>query len=172
MNKREESGLVFVAPFGLDTPQDLDFNESTPWMNDLLKELEEDLDSEDLNHPTLSNRSLSFSGEAVKKTNPSYDDYVLLTGVLKSEYRTYCITSGELMQDTLEAEVKAVFLAKALNEKLELADEVSFYIDEDEYDLFYFESRHIDLKACLHEYLFLNKNQYPKIEGAVVPQIK
>ena len=156
-----ETGIYMISQIGLDQGIELDLDEkSTPWVAELLSELEEEVDP-----ATKSAGSfLRFRGVLEKRHTGTYDDFLLLNGELEGSFDTLCVSTGQTMKDTFEIDIHAVFLQKQLEKTLELEDEIDLYIEDEEYDLYYYERRQVDLKAALHEYIYLNKNPYPRSE--------
>ncbi len=153
-----------IFKLALDQELELSFNNmDQEWFCSILNELESDVDNED--KQKLSNESkLTFSGRITKKNDSRHKDILLLEGNLSSEFKTYCVRSGDPMVDTLNIEVSSVFIDKALENKYGLEEEISLFVNDKEYDLYYLENNQADVLPVLHEYVFLNKNPYPKLE--------
>ena len=85
-----------------------------------------------------------------------------LLGALSLTYITQCAQSGELMNDELNLDVQAIFIDNILSNKYEDDENMTLFIGNMEYELYFYENSKLDLAQVLHEYIFLNKNPYPK----------
>lgn len=157
---------VFLRPIGIGQTVVLEADQKSAWMSEILTELHEDVKA-DLHECDLSKTFIKFKGDLQKKSTAKYLDHAILLGEIEARFYTYCITTGELMLDDVFAEVQAVFLEEELKKELELEDEITMYIDEYEYDLYYLKGLSVPLKPALHEYIFLNKNPYPRLEESL-----
>lgn len=164
MDLRSKSD-VFLRPIGIGQTVVIEVDEKAAWMNEILEELHEDVKA-DLKECDLSKTYIRFKADLQKKSTAKYLDHAFVLGEIEARFYTYCITSGELMLDDIFAEVQAVFLEPELEKELELEDEITMYVDEYEYDLYYLNGLNVPLKPLVHEYIFLNKNPYPKLEQA------
>ena len=70
------------------------------------------------------------------------------------------------MMDSIDAEVRACFIDEEMKKRFEMEDELSVFVDEGEYDLYFFQNDKIDLFEIFREYIFLNKNPYPVLAKA------
>lgn len=157
---------VFLRPIGIGQTVVIDVDQSSVWMNEILNELHEDVKA-DLKDCDLSKTYIRFKGDLQKKSSAKFLDHAFLLGEIEARFYTYCITTGELMLDDIFAEVQAVFLEDELKKELELEDEITIYFDEYEFDLYYLSGLNVPLKPAIHEYVFLNKNPYPKLEQSL-----
>ena len=66
------------------------------------------------------------------------------------------------MLDQVHAEVKAVYIDEEYGEKYQLEDETTLFLNDDEYELYYLDNNKCDLPKVINEFVFLNKNPYPK----------
>jgi hypothetical protein len=131
----------------------------TPWMAELLEELNEDLTDSD--YEGEGNASIEFKGELVRKWNDRFNDYIILTGEIRASFYALEINSGEAILDHIEVPVRACWIQEELREKFGYEEETEIWFDEDEYDLYFYTRNNVELKPVLSEYLFLNKNPYP-----------
>ena len=138
----------------------LNVNESISWMNDILCELQEGFDEKDCDSQTPC---ISFNGAIQRKHDGKYGDYLLMQGILKANYCTYCAKSGDPMLDSINVQVNSAILDSEAEEKFH-KDEDTIYLDQHPLDLYYYQDNYFDVQKILHEYVFLNKNPYPSLQ--------
>jgi uncharacterized metal-binding protein YceD (DUF177 family) len=156
-----ESGRYNIAPLGVDQRLELELDQTTPWLAQILDELEENAEG------PSEKRMISFRGMLEKKHKGTFKDFILLTGTVKASYATLCVSSGNPMTESLEVEVHAVYIDQVLEKDMELEEETELFINDDQYDLYYFDKKSVDLKSAISEYIFLNINHYPRLEETV-----
>lgn len=156
-----ETGRYNIAPIGVDQGLELDLDQTTPWLSELLDELEEQADG------PSPKRQIHFRGSLEKKHKGAFKEYLILTGTVSATYATLCVSSGSPMSEELEVEVHAVFIDQMLEKEMELEEETELFINDDQYDLYYFDKKSVDIKSVISEYLFLNINHYPRLEASV-----
>lgn len=165
-----KSSIIKVAKLKFDTDERISADQSSEWVLGILNELNENVDEEDLEDlkrqsPQASECHLKFSADIKKVKNSKYKEVVLVEGELSAKFMTYCVSSGKLMSDVMECEVLVAAIDKSLQQSLGFDEEViDIEVDGQEYDLYYFESNQLDLAPILHEYIYLNKNPYPRLQ--------
>lgn len=133
------------------------------FLAELLEELNEGITQADYDLSKETPRLL-FSGKLCKLQNEKYEEYLLLEGHIQASFFAICVGSGIVMLDSVEAQVKAVIVDEKFESLYSHEEDTTLYIEEDEYDLYYFDERgEFKLKEILSEYLFLNKDPYPKV---------
>lgn len=161
-NTERENGIYFVGGLGHDQGLELSVDEKTPWLSELLAELEEDVD-DDFDQEVRKRPSyLKLDALLEKRHTGTYGDFFLLTGEVEGLFNTYCVSTGASIKDPIHASIRAIFLESHLEKELELEEETELFHDDSEFDLYYYDKRRIDLKAAVNEYLFLNKDPYPR----------
>jgi hypothetical protein len=133
-----------------------------PWMKELLEELNEDVKVGFIS--PSSQGSISCEGSYYKKVRPEYGEYAVLKGHLLAKFYTNCVITGKVMLDEVDVEFEACFLGHSFKNNPDYKDEIEFYIDNSTMDLFFLNNNLLDLKEVLHEYLYLNKDPYPKLD--------
>lgn len=166
------NGDFLLSRLKYDDPSSVRVDQDTDWVLKILEELSEEVDLDnDSRYVKIKNPAfLNFRGTATRKNIPKFGDVLLLEGDLKARFLTNCVLSGRPMMDDLDTEVAAAFILDHLKEELGYEDEVSLYIDESEYDLYFYQGKKVDIKPVLHEYVFLNKNPYPKLKPEGMPE--
>lgn len=140
------------------------FNQNVDWVKDLLIELNENA-TEKSPEEYLTETSLIISGEAVKKQRPEMGEYLLLTANIKAHYSTECVRTLRPMAMDLEIPVKICFVDEELATTELFTDADDTYVDNQMWDLYFYNKRMIDLKEVFHEQIFLNYEQYPILDA-------
>ncbi|MBK23066.1 MAG: hypothetical protein CME70_03580 [Halobacteriovorax sp.] len=136
----------------------LELDATQDFMTELLDELHENVSKDELG----DDAAISFNGE-IEKIKGKYEEFLQFTGALDLTYYTHDIITNEVMTDRLEQEVKCLLLTKEVGQKLQMEDEIEIELNGEEYDLYFLdEDDCFNIKDVLHEYIYLNKNNYPK----------
>jgi len=154
--------IVSLPKLKLGKEENLSLDLNTPWLMSILNELSSDVSSRDSKDQDGLTFDINFNGELIKEKDHSLGDIVKLLGALSVTYITQCAQSGELMNDELNLDVQAVFIDNILSNKYEDDENMTLFIGNMEYELYFYENSKLDLAQVLHEYIFLNKNPYPK----------
>ncbi|MFZ4713320.1 MAG: hypothetical protein ACOYL6_06400 [Bacteriovoracaceae bacterium] len=147
---------------------DFKLDESLAWMKELLQELNEDVKMGFVS--PSSQASISCEGQYYKKHRAEYGEYAVVQGTLKAKFYTNDVSNGKVMLDDLEVDFCACFLGAHFKNDPNYKDEIEFYVDNQTMDLFFLDNVYIDLKEAFHEYLFLNKDPYPRIDNKIENQ--
>lgn len=134
----------------------------TPWLKELLEELNEDVRMGFIS--PSSQGSINCEGSYYKKIRPEYGEYAVVKAKLFAKFYTNCVSTGKVMLDEINVDFEACFLGQSFKNDPDYKDEIEFYIDNSTMDLFFLDHNQLDLKEVLHEYLYLNKDPYPRID--------
>lgn len=173
MQKQERiSAQINLLKLPANNVFEFSLDESTDWVAEILKELNENA-TEKSPEEYQQETSLKISGQITKKNKSDLGEYVLLKGQITGEYATECVRTLKSMKMDLDFELKICFLDESLA-KTELYEDVDeTYVDNDIYQVYFYQKRLIDLKETLHEQIFLNVDPYPildadsKLEGTL-----
>jgi|GEM_PF-3343772 len=158
----ESKATYFLAKLKYNAPELLVFDQNTEWMAKILSELNEPLEEGDVLY-SKETPFIRFKGEVVKKKNPQYGDIVLVMGDLDAAFVTTCIQTGKPMIDTIDVDVRACYISNDSKKRYGHDDEIDIVVDDQEFDLFFYNDEKLDIYEVLREYVFLNKNPYPVI---------
>jgi hypothetical protein len=139
---------------------EVEVNEKIDWVKELLDELSDGVDHQDEVVPYLK---IFISLD--KRFNEKFESFVLINGRIEALHPAICVRSGDSFLDKLDIPVNAIVIDDNLREKWGYDEEITMFFEDEEKDLYTFENSQIQVKEILHEYLFLNKNPYPKIGG-------
>lgn len=153
--------MFFIKGLPLDAGQSHTFNEKQAWCQEILDELTEDLTETE---KSKFESTINVDLEITRKHRGSLGDFILLEGDITIEYPTHCVKTFKMMKETQVTPVNAIVLDNNLEKELELEEETTFFLDTDELDLYFYHHK-LDVKPIIHEYVFLNKNPYPRIDA-------
>ena len=142
-------------------PTEIKFDKSFEFMQNILNDLHEGLESSEI-EMIGDQENISFEGTVERKLGTRYGDYALVRGSISAEFYTHCVVSGELMKDQIHTEVKATFIDESYGERFQLEEETTLFLNDEEYELYYLDNNKVDLPKVINEFVFLNKNPYPK----------
>lgn len=167
MNTQEENRIdpnINLSKFAIDVVKFYKLDKNCDWVRDILLELNENAQEREPEY-YLDNSDISISLEIVKKYNPQIGEYLLVKGAITAHYITVCIRTLKEMPDNVEIDFKASFIDEAHAESPEYKDLTDVYLDQDVFELYFYEQRLAPLKEMLHEQLYLNINQYPVLDS-------
>ena len=160
LDSKNIDGKLNVSKFPLNEKQTYSLNEENPWVKSILIELNENAESK-LPEEYLDNSFLKAELELVKKHNGTYGEYFLLNCSIDTEYFTQCVRTQHEMKDSLHFEFKACIIDHAFEAGEELQDQIDIFMDNDVWELHFYDNRIAMIKEIVHEQIYLNINQYP-----------
>ena len=134
------------------------FNDKDKWLNEILGELVDELKGElkeDLEC------SIKLEVHAHKHQHYNYRDVVLVKGELLAKYPALSGQTGEQLQQELLVPINCAFVDTTFKDNEELSEEITLFVENQEWDLYYHSNGVVDLSPVIHEYIFLNRNPYP-----------
>lgn len=159
----KKNAIVKLRDLRLGVPVDLDLDdEKIEWMKEVLRDFSDKFDA-----PKTEKTFAKFEGEIRKGSNTEIREYFILEGFLEILYNTNCVNTLEPMQDSLELEVNACFIEAALEEKDQYKDSLEIYVENESYDLYFYEKQELSLKEFFCFLIDMNKNDYPKLKPYV-----
>jgi hypothetical protein len=161
MAKEYNSDKLRTTKLHFNEPKSFSFNESDLWLNEVLGELVKELEGE-LSGELECNINLEF--KAHKHQHHSYRDVVLVKGLLLAKYPALSGQTGNQLQEELRVSIACAFVDGTYKENEELREEITLFVENQEWDLYYHFNGVVDLKPVIHEYIFLNRNPYPGSE--------
>jgi uncharacterized metal-binding protein YceD (DUF177 family) len=128
------------------------------WLNEILGELVDELGGV-LSSSTECLIKLKLEGSKIQ--HHTYRDAVLLKGDLEVKYPASSSTVGDQVQQELSIPIKTIFIDISFESNEELKEEITLFVEDQEWDLYFHSNGIVDLKSVIHEYIFLNRNPYP-----------
>lgn len=154
--------IFFISKVSPSKPLELKLNGQTPWLGDFLRDVLNEYELAE--EGEAADAFMTFEGELNKKTHSKYGDYIHLSGTLRAKFLTLCVSSGKVIFDQLEAPINAVFLDEVFMPEFNLDEDVSVFLGEEEYDLYFYENRRFDIAPVIKEHFYLYKEPYPRSE--------
>lgn len=159
----EEDGGLFLPSVPVSQTQDFDLGVNVPWVKDLLIELNENV-VEKSPEDYLNETSISIKLELRKKHNHSIGEYLLIKGQVNADFITECVKTLMPMKDSVSLEFRSCYIDIQFESEPEYAELTEMYMDDDVYELYFYEKRRADIKEMLHEMIYLNIDQYPSMD--------
>lgn len=147
-----------------NTAFEFEFDKETDWVKSLLEELNE---SATYKRPEnlLNETSLVIRGEVQKKNKVEMSEYLLATGTIEAEYATECVRTLKPMKMQLTVPFKVCFIDESLSTTELFADLDETYVDNDVYEIYFYNKRTVNFQEMIHEQIYLNYDQYPILDA-------
>lgn len=160
LDPKNINGKLNVAKFPLNSPQEYQFDKSTPWVRSILLELNENVENK-LPEQYLEDSSLDITLRIEKKHKGTYGEYLIVNAQIDTTFYTQCVRTLNEMQDQLSSEFKACVIDDIHEKGEELEDQVDIFMDNDVYELHFYDNRVANIREMIHEQIYMNINQYP-----------
>jgi len=158
MANDRNSDKLRTTKLHFNDPKSFSYNEDDLWLNEILGELVDELEGE------LSDGldcKINLEIQAHKHQHYTYRDVVLVKGELLTKYPALSGQTGEQLQQELLVPIACAFIDGTFKDNEEFDEEITFFIENQEWDLYFHFNGVVDLKPVIHEYIFLNRNPYP-----------
>lgn len=176
MQKHEKLGAqINLLKLAANQTLDFEFDQETEWIKEMLVELNENA-TDKKPEEWLRETSLVAFGEITKKDKPEMGEYLLVNGTIEATYATECVRTLKPMKKDLDITFKVCFIDQAMAETELFKDLDETYVDNDVYEIYFYDKRTIEFKDMIHEQIFLNVDPYPildadsKLEGIESPE--
>jgi uncharacterized metal-binding protein YceD (DUF177 family) len=176
MQKNEKIGAqINLLKLAANNTMEFEFDQETDWIRDMLLELNENA-SDKTPQEWMKETSLVVFGELTKKNKPDLGEFVVVKGTIEATYATECVRTLKSMKLDLDVPFKIAFIDQSLSETELFKDIDETYVDNDVYEIYFYDKRTIDFQEMVHEQIFLNVDQYPvldadsKLEGVDTPE--
>lgn len=158
-----DEGSINVSKFPTGSEQLFKLDKSSPWVMDLLIELNENAD---LRTPEQWAQSGVFDLDfSITKKNDQEKGFVLYCkGKVYSEYMTKCVNTLKLMKEILDFDFACAFMDENIAKETEYIDNDEIYDANQTFDLYFFSKNKVNFKEMIHEQIYLNFNEYPTLE--------
>lgn len=153
---------VYVNKYSFDIIEDYELTEkNTPWVQDLLTELEEEFDGE----PVEPKASMNIEAQITRKTNHFLNDHLIVKAHLHADFHLPCGRCLAPLAQTLDLNLAAAFLHESQEKKPEYAESTTVFADGQEMELYFFRKGVADIKEFIHEQIFIEVTPFPRCEG-------
>jgi uncharacterized metal-binding protein YceD (DUF177 family) len=155
---------VLVNKYSLDIIEDYEIDRLTPWVNDLLVELEEENDDE-AEYPKAT---MVIKAQITRKTNSHLKDHLVMRSHLTAHFHLPCGRCLFPLPQELDLTLAAAFLHESQEKMPEYAEATTVYADGEEMELYFFHKGLADIKEAIHEQIYIEVTPFPRCEGECV----
>jgi uncharacterized metal-binding protein YceD (DUF177 family) len=150
---------VLVTKYSHDTIEEYHLdNTKTPWVDEILTELHDQLDAEDI-YPA---GSLSLNFLITRKKSTFLGDHLIVRAEIDTKYHLPCgITLVPLFQH-MQHKTNAIFLHDSQEKLPEYAEMTTAFADGEEMELYFYHKGMADIKEFIHEQIFLEVPPFPR----------
>jgi uncharacterized metal-binding protein YceD (DUF177 family) len=148
----------------LNTRFEFELDSDTDWVKSILMELNEKA-TEKTPEAYLEETSLYISGEIEKKSKNDMGEFLIVEAQIEAQYAAECVRTLKPMQVDLDFTIKICFIDESLATSELFADADETYVENDVYELYFYNKRTVNFRDMIHEQLFLNYNQYPVLDA-------
>jgi uncharacterized metal-binding protein YceD (DUF177 family) len=166
MQKHENkvSAQINLIKLPLNTAYTFELDQSADWVKDILIEMNENA-TEKTPEAYLAETKLVITGEIEKKNRVEMNEFLLVNGNIQAEYATECVRTLKPMKVNLEIPLKVCFIDESMATSELFADIDETYVENDIYEIYFYQKRTVNFQEMLHEQIFLNYNQYPVLDA-------
>ncbi len=161
MKKHEKIGTqINLIKIPLNSPVEFEIDqENTDWAADILKELNENATEK------LDETSIFIKGTFEKKDKPDMGEFLIVKGLVQTDYATECVRTLKPMTVQLDVPFKIVFIDEALAKSEMFAEIDETYVENDVYEIYFYSKRTVEFQEMIHEQIFLHYDQYPVLDA-------
>lgn len=141
-----------------------ELDQETDWVREFLLEMNENA-TEKSPEAYLEETAIFISGDIEKKNKTDMGEFLLVKGTIEVDYVTECVRTLKPMTVQLDVPFKVIFVDEALATSELFAEIDETYVENDVYEIYFYNKRTVDLQEMLHEQIFLNYNQYPVLDA-------
>lgn len=152
---------ILVNKYSIDIIEEYEIDKSTPWVNDLLTELEEENDDEAEFPPA----KMSIAAQITRKTNTLLKDHLIVRAQLKAHFHAPCGRCLFPLPQELELNLAAAYLHESQEKMPEYAESTTVYTDGQEMELYFFHKGIADIKEFIHEQIYIEITPFPRCDG-------
>lgn len=153
---------VYVNKYSFDIIEDYELNEkNTPWVQELLTELEEELEDE----KEISKATMAIEAQITRKTNNYLNDHLIVKAHLHANFHLPCGRCLAPLAQEMDLNLAAAFLHESQEKKPEYAESTTVFADGQEMELYFYRKGVADIKEFLHEQIFIEVVPFPRCEG-------
>lgn len=165
MNKQDKVGAkINLIKLAANNPVIFELDSETDWVKDFLLEMNENA-TDKTPEEYLNETSIFISGEMEKKNKPDLGEFLLVKGTIEADYVTECVRTLKPMTVQLDVPFKVIFVDESLATSELFAEIDETYVENDVYEIYFYNKRTVEFQEMLHEQIFLNYNQYPVLDA-------
>jgi uncharacterized metal-binding protein YceD (DUF177 family) len=165
MNKQDKiASKINLIKLPANNPFLFELDSETDWVKEFLLEMNENA-SEKTPEEYLNDTSIFISGEMEKKNKPDLGEFLLVKGTIEADYVTECVRTLKPMTVQLDVPFKIIFVDESLATSELFAEIDETFVENDVYEIYFYNKRTVEFQEMLHEQIFLNYNQYPVLDA-------
>lgn len=165
MNKQDKvTAKINLIKLAANNPIEFELDADTDWVRDILVEMNENA-TEKTPEAYLEETSLYISGEIEKKNKPDLGEFLIVKGTVQADYVTECVRTLQPMTVQLDVPFKVAFMDEAMATSELFAEIDETYIENDVYEIYFYNKRTVEFQEMIHEQIFLNYDQYPVLDA-------
>jgi uncharacterized metal-binding protein YceD (DUF177 family) len=145
----------------MDVIEEYKIDKTTPWVNELVVELESENDDEAVFEPA----EMIITAQITRKTNTLLKDHLLVRAQLKAHFHVPCGRCLFPLADELNLDLAAAFLHESQEKLPEYAEATTVYADGQEVELYFYHKGVADIKEFIHEQIYIEVTPFPRCEG-------
>ena len=153
--------IVTVNKYSTDAIEEYEIDKSTPWVNELLVELEEENDDE----AEFAPAEMSIHAQISRKITPQLKDHLIVRAQLKAHFHMPCGRCLYPLYEELDLTFAAAFLHESQEKLPEYAEATTIYADGQEMELYFYNKGIADIKEVFHEQVYIEVTPFPRCEG-------
>lgn len=163
-NDNKIGAQINLIKLPANIPFEYEFDQSTDWVKEFLVEMNENA-TEKSPEAYLDETSLHIFGEVEKKNKPDMGEFLLVKGTIEATYVTECVRTLKTMTKDLDVDFKVCFIDESYASSELFAEIDETYVDNDVYEIYFYNKRTVDFQEMIHEQIFLNYDQYPVLDA-------
>jgi uncharacterized metal-binding protein YceD (DUF177 family) len=148
----------------VNTCYEFEFDKETDWVKSILLELNENA-TEKSPQAYLEETSLVITGDIEKKSKSEMGEILLVDLHIEAQYATECVRTLKPMIMELSTSVKICFVDESLASSEMFAEAEETWVENETYELYFYDKRTIKFQEMIHEQIFLNYDQYPILDA-------
>ena len=163
-NENKVDAQINLIKLAVNTTIEFEIDQTTEWVKDILVELNENA-KDKTPEAYLGETNLVIFGEIEKKNKPEMNEVLLVRGHIEADYVTECVRTLKVMKIQLNVPFKICFVDESMATTELFADLDETWIENDTYEIYFYNKRTVDFQEMIHEQIYLNYNQYPVLDA-------
>jgi uncharacterized metal-binding protein YceD (DUF177 family) len=165
MQKNEKiAAQINLIKLPLNAPIEFELDASSEWVKEILVELNENA-TDKTPEAYLQETTISIYGDVEKKNSTEMGEFLLFRGTVTATYATECVRTLKPMKVDLEVPIKTCFVDESFATSELFAEIDETWVENDVFELYFYNKRTIQFQEMLHEQIFLHYNQYPILDA-------
>ena len=152
---------IYVNKYSHDIIEDYELSESTPWLQEILTELEEDTDED---YPR-EKAALNLKATITRKSDRFLGDILILRSHAEGHYNLPCGRCLYPIKQAIHLDLNAAFLNESKEELPEYAECTTVFADGEEMELYFYRKGIAEISSFYHEQFFSEVVPFPRCEG-------